>query len=212
MRQFLALSSAPATEPVTLSEAKAWLRIDTTDDDAIITILIATARSSAEEFLRRSLITQSWKLTLDLSGAGLNELGEGVYDLPISALYGGLPSAIPLPKGPVSGISSVTTYDLSNTSAVFASANYRLDSSGDRLILGYGAMWPSNIRPQAGCEIIYVAGYGTSSDVPRPIKTGILIHVASLYEQRGMCEDAMDLPAGAKQLYGQYRIMGSRLG
>ena len=67
------------------------------------------------------------------------------------------------------------------------------------------------MRPRAAVEIIYKAGYGdTGSNVPQPIKTAILIHVASMYEQRGQCDDAMDLPPGAKQLLNQYRIVGSR--
>ncbi len=212
LRQSLALVSAPATEPVTLSEAKAWARIDGSDDDAIITALITAARQAAEQHLRRSLITQTWKLTLDLSCSRMNDLPEGVYDLPMSALYGGLPQSIPLPKGPVSSITSVVTYDQNNTAATFDAANYRLDSSGERLLLNYGAMWPSSIRPQAGCEITYVAGYGNAGAVPQPIKSGMLIHIASLYEQRGNCEDAMALPPGTKMLYQPYRIMGDRLG
>ena len=211
LRQSLALVTAPASEPVTLVEAKAWARIDGDDEDDLITGLITSARQAAEEYLRRSLISQTWKLTLDLACSGLSHLPEGVYDLPVSALYGDLPSTIPLPKGPVSAITSVVTYDLDNASSTFDSSNYRVDASGDRLILNYGAIWPSNIRPQSGCEITYVAGYGANaSDVPRPIRTGILIHAASLYEQRGMCDDP--LPVAVQRQYANYRIMGDRLG
>lgn len=210
MTRSLTLDTAPTSEPITLAEAKAWARIDGDDEDDLITGLITSARQAAEEYLRRSLITQTWKLTLDLSRNGLNDLPAGHYDLPATALYGDLPCSIPLPKGPVSAISSVVTYDLNNASSVFASSNYRLDVAGDRLILNYGAIWPSSIRPQAGCEITYVAGYGDATAVPRPIRTGILIHVASLYEQRGMCEDP--LPVAAQRQYGQYRIVGDRLG
>lgn len=209
LRSSLALVTAPATEPVTTAEAKAWARIDGTDDDAVIAGLIVTARQATEEYLRRSIISQTWKLTLDLSCSGLRDLPEGVYDLPMTALYGGLPRTIPLPKGPVVSITSVVTYDLSNTASTYATGNYRVDASGDRLVLNYGAIWPNTIRPQAGCEITYVAGYTT---VPQPIKTAIMIHVASLYEQRGMCEDPMALPPAVQSLLGRYRIMGDRLG
>ena len=210
-RPALTLVTPPASEPVTLAEAKAWARIDSTDEDAVLTSLIIAARSAAEEYLRRSLVTQTWKLTLDLP-CGRGDWFDGTYDLPVNSFDGELPRAFELPRGPVASVTSVTTYDSSNTSALFAPSNYRIDASGDRLILNYGAIWPANVRPQAGCEIVYTAGYGTSASVPQPIKTGILIHVASLYEQRGQCADAMDLPPGAKQLYGQYRIMGDRRG
>ena len=212
MRSTLALVTPPATEPVTLAEAKAWARIDGMDDDTILASLIGAARGAAEEFLRRSLITQTWKLTLDMSCSRGYDLPEGVYDLPVTALYGALPHTLGLPKGPVSAITSVTTYDLSNASSVFDPTNYRVDAAGARLILNSGAVWPGGLRPQGGTEIVYVAGYGTAANVPQPIKTGILIHVASLFEQRGNCEDAMDLPPGTKQLYNPYRIMGDRRG
>ncbi|WP_152051820.1 head-tail connector protein [Tautonia marina] len=214
LRQSLALVTPPASEPVSLSEAKAWARIDGSDDDATLTALITAARLAAEQYLRRSLITQTWKLTLDLCGArGSEPWWDGVVDGPLNSLYGGLPNTIPLPRGPVSAISSVVTYDLDNSSATYSASNYRLDNSGDRLILNYGAIWPANIRPKAGCEITYTAGYGSAATaVPQPIKQGILIHVASLYEQRGNCEDAMALPPGTAMLYSPYRIMGDRLG
>jgi hypothetical protein len=210
MRRSLTIVTGPAADPVTLAEAKAWLRIDGTDEDVLLAVLITTAAQAAEQYLRRSLITQTWKLTLDLDCSGL-DLGEGVYDLPVTALHSGLPRVIELPKGPVQSITSVKTYDLDNTESTFSSANYSADTAGDRLVLAYGATWPSNLRPQAAAAITYVTGYGaTSTNVPSPIKTGLLIHMASLYEQRGMCEDAMSLPPGAQQLLNQYRVMGSR--
>lgn len=59
------LIAGPGEEPVTLAEAKAWCRIDTDDDDALVTALIAAARLEVESFTGRALITQSWRLTLD---------------------------------------------------------------------------------------------------------------------------------------------------
>lgn len=211
LRQSLALITPPASEPITLSEAKAWARVDGADDDTAITALITAARQAAEQYLRRSLVTQTWKLSLDLSSGGL-DLPEGVYELPVTAIYGGLPRSVPLPKGPASSITSVVTYDLNNSATTFAASNYRLDSSGDRLLLNYGAIWPSNLRPECAVEITYAAGYGNASAIPNSIRQGILIHVASLYEQRGNCEDAMALPPGTAMLYAPYRIMGNRLG
>jgi hypothetical protein len=195
---------------VTLAELKSWARIDDDSDDSTLSQLISAARQAAEEYLRRSLISQVWLLTLDLSGNDLARgLGDGIYDLPVTALYGDLPRRIDLPKGPPQSITSVVTYDLTNAASTYDPANYRLDRAGSRLILNFGAIWPAGVRPGAGCEITYVAGYGDQpSSVPQAIRTGILIHAASLYEQRGMCDDAMEIPPGAKKLYSPYRIMG----
>ncbi len=211
-RQSLSLVSRPAVEPVTVSEAKAWLRIDGDSEDTLLNQLITAARTSAEQFIRGSIITQTRKLALDLTASRFGDcLGEGVYDLPVSALYGGLPNSVELPAGPVQSVTSVKTYDLTNTESTYSADNYFVDTAGDRLTLNYGAYWPTSLRPTASCAITYVTGYGnTSSDVPEPIKRAILIHVASLYEQRGQCDDGAEPPAGAKQLLNQYRKMGSR--
>lgn len=212
MRQNLALLTAPAAEPVTLAEVKGFARIDATTEDALLTTLIATAREAAELFLRRSLITQSWTLTLDMGGGGLDcWLPSGTYDLPVSALYGDLPRSFHLPMGKVQSVTSVKTYDTSNTESTYSSANYTLNS--DTLILNSTAYWPSNLRERATCVIEYVAGYGdTASSIPQAIRTGILMHIAALYDTRGQCEGATDMPPGAKQLMARHRVLGERRG
>jgi len=55
----------PAVEPITLAEAKQHLRVDVTDDDALITILIIGAREACEAFIHGKLITQTWEVELD---------------------------------------------------------------------------------------------------------------------------------------------------
>ena len=52
----------PAIEPITLSEAKQHLRMEVSDDDALITLLIAAGRQYAEQLTRTSFITQQWSL------------------------------------------------------------------------------------------------------------------------------------------------------
>lgn len=208
MTRALSLVTAPASEPVSLSEVKAWARIDGSDEDALLTSLIGAARESVEQYLRRSLITQTWKLTLDMIQSGwANDLPAGTYDMAITELYGDLPTEVTLPKGPVQSVTSVTTYDTTNTSSVYSSDNYFVN--GDRLVLNNAATWPSPLRPQASCEILYVAGYGTASSVPQAIRQAIMIASTALYESRGMC-DAMDLPAPAQRLLNPYRILGER--
>ena len=59
------LIDPPATEPVTVAEAKAHARIDIDDDDAMVAALITAARQWVEDTTGRCLITQQWKLTLD---------------------------------------------------------------------------------------------------------------------------------------------------
>lgn len=199
----LSVVTAPTTYPVTRAEAKSYAKIDSTDEDTLIDTLIAAATSSAEEYLKRAIITQTLKLTLD-SGCSIlnNTLGDGVYDLPVSAVYGDLPRIIKLPKAPVQSITYVKTYNTANVLSTFSSSNYYLDSSGARLILNPTAVWDSDIRPQASCEITYVAGYGLAASVPASIKTAIMMHIQSMYDERVICE----MPQICKNLLDQYRI------
>src|SRR5882724_3057083 len=58
------LIAGPGAEPVTLAEAKAWCRVDATDEDALLTALIVAARLQVESLTGGALITQSWRLTV----------------------------------------------------------------------------------------------------------------------------------------------------
>lgn len=61
------LITPPAAEPITLAEAKTHLRIDAdlTDDDALIGMMIATARQQAEHRTGRRYGLQTWRVVLD---------------------------------------------------------------------------------------------------------------------------------------------------
>lgn len=209
MRSSLTLVTGPVKEPVSLAEVKGWAKIDTDADDQLLVTLIAATRGAAEEYLRRSLLTQTWKLTLDLGMSSLmDRLPAGVWEMPITAAYAEMPGSIDLPRGPVQSVSSVTTYDTSNAGTVYASSNYFVDAAGDRLILNPTAAWPSSLRAKAAAVIQYVTGYGDEpSNIPQPIRTAIMMHVQRLYDGRGQCDDA-DLAPGSKLLMDKFRRYG----
>ena len=61
----LSLAVGPATEPVTLVELKAQMKLDhTADDTRLAEMVIPTARQLAEAHTGRAFITQTWVLTL----------------------------------------------------------------------------------------------------------------------------------------------------
>jgi uncharacterized phiE125 gp8 family phage protein len=51
----------PASEPLSLAEARQFLRVEYADDDAVIT----AARAHVEALTRRALLTQTWRIMLD---------------------------------------------------------------------------------------------------------------------------------------------------
>ena len=65
----LRLKTPPSVEPVSLEEAKNYLKVETADDDTLISSLIKSARELIERYLRKALITQTWEMVLDDGGS-----------------------------------------------------------------------------------------------------------------------------------------------
>ena len=61
----LKLKTAPASEPISLEEAKLHLKVDGGADNALITALIITTRQLAEKETHRKFITQTWLMVRD---------------------------------------------------------------------------------------------------------------------------------------------------
>src|SRR5687768_8644956 len=57
--------SGPAVEPVSIAEAKAHLRLDGSEDDALVGALVAAARVAVEVEIRQVLVAQGWRVSLD---------------------------------------------------------------------------------------------------------------------------------------------------
>ena len=55
----LVMTTGPVVEPLTLTEAKAHLRVDSTVEDPLISSLITAARQHIETTLTIALITQT---------------------------------------------------------------------------------------------------------------------------------------------------------
>jgi uncharacterized phiE125 gp8 family phage protein len=55
----------PASEPITLAEAKLHLRVEDTTDDSYITTLMYAARVDIEAALKRQIINAQYKLVMD---------------------------------------------------------------------------------------------------------------------------------------------------
>lgn len=199
------LVTPPAAEPVTLDEAKTWLRVSHSDEDTAISSLISAARDVAEKYMRRALVTQTWKISADLpSNKYGSSLPDGTYNLPISVLNGDLPTEVDLPYKPIQSITSVQTYDTANTASTYSSSNYFLDTASGRMVLNNTAVWPSNLRDKAALVVTYVAGYDKISNIPPSIKNAIKMHVHAMYDARTECEIPMD----AMRIYDQYKIYG----
>lgn len=174
-------TAATAAEPVTLTEAKAHCRVDSTADDTLLTNLITAARELVEDYIDRSLVTQRLVMTLDQ-----------------------FPPEIELPRPPMSGSGTTTavtvTYTLNQTgqTATLSTSEYRVDRDSTPGVIRnlYGQTWPSNLDDPNSITVTWWAGYGSASDVPQRVKSAMLMTVLELYEKRGDGQ----MPEGAKRL------------
>lgn len=198
------VTSAPASEPVSLAEMKLWLRVDDTSDDALITSLIVTARESAEKFTKRAFINQTVETFIDRFPSRYNSINYPEFTEISREAITNTRDYIQLVKLPVSAITTLEYYDTSDSINTFASSNYFLDAPSGRIILKYSQSWPTSVRDKAAVKITATHGYGASaSAVPSAIKDAIKMHVMRMYEKRNVCS----MPEDCKMLLEQYRII-----
>jgi len=191
----LALVTGATTQPLTVLEAKRHLRLPASvnEDDALLISLIDAATSSAEDYTRRSFVTQTWKLFLDDWPKSVrDEWWNGVREGPIGGVHTG---ELRLPLGPLQSVTHVKTYDDSDVATTFSAASYYVDTAKERIVLRQGQAWPTWERVANGIEIQYVTGFGEMGTVPSSIRRALREHVAYMYEHRG--DDAMPMVSRA---------------
>lgn len=187
----LVLTAAPAVEPVTVDEAKAHLRVDHSDEDALLASLIATSRLHIEAALDIALITQSWSWKFDA--------------WPHS-------SALELPLRPIKSVEAVRIAAQDGTLTELLPDQFVVDGGSlpSRIVATSGA-WPRPGVPALGIEIAFTAGFGISaSDVPQPIRQAMLMLVAHWYEHREPVEIgavATRIPDTVSALLIPYRMV-----
>jgi len=167
--------SPQGNEPVTLAEAKSYLRQIENDEDTEIQREIRAARDWAESYTGRALINQTWELILD-------EWPAKTIDNPNRYLY--------LPKGQAQSITSLkytdengNTVDLATNSPGIQFVTY---TDGEPYIaVGYDGSWPTIKAVIDPIRVRWVAGFGTAaSDVPEQIRDAILFYIANRHEVR----------------------------
>lgn len=173
------LNTPPVYEPVILQDLKLFLKIDSDDEDTLLSSLLIAARQSCEQYTGISFITQKWECWLDFS-----------FTDTILSYY------------PIQSIDEIKIFDTDNVSSIIDPSNYWLDKTSKKAIMKDTYSFPT-IREQAGVQITYTTGFGLPCDVPENIKHAIMITAGALYD----CKLAgnAQVPAVAKSLISQYR-------
>lgn len=201
----LVQTSQPAQEPITLSEAKAYLRVSHDSEDSIISAMISAARQACENHTGRAFITRTYSFYMDAwPSLGKKEWWDGMRD--------GVDLASPapfvtLPHPPLVAVSALKIYASDDMSQTMDSALYYVDSAGGRLVLRAGTPMPLPARNANGIEISYSAGYGDADAVPQLVKQAMRQLVAYMYEHRGDDMNMALRASGAATLLQPLRIV-----
>lgn len=190
----LTLTTAPAVEPISRTDAKAHLRVDSTADDDLIDTLIRVARQQCETMTRRSLITTTWTLTLD-----------------------SFPTTFYLPRPPLQSVASIKYYDTAGDQQTLDTDQYDVltNSVVGQIVPAYNCSWPSIRAHVDMVEVEYKAGYGdAASDVEteaEPLIQGMKLLIGHLYEHRESVivgASTTALPDAVRMLWWPYRVLG----
>lgn len=168
------VTSAPGVEPLSLAEAKNFVRTAASDaaTEATLTAMVTAARVHVESLLWRQLITATYELRLECFPVASS-------DRPYAEILA--------PRPPLQSVSSVVYVDADGESQTWDAANYVVDvqSEPGRIYPAYGVVWPTVRKSPNAVIVTYDAGFGdAATDVPEVILLALRLVVADMWACR----------------------------
>lgn len=148
-----------AFEPVSLDEAKLYVRVDAPEDDAMLTAAIAAARGQAEGKTRRILRESEWGW---------------VFRGPVS-------SVLEVPVAPCSACLEVTVDGVTLPPSAYVFVPSGAGGGESPLMASLEIL--GGVEPWSEISVKLTAGYADGA-CPEPIKQWILVRVSDFYENR----------------------------
>jgi len=192
------LDTAAPVEPITLDEAKAWLRVTIADaddilshlEDDVIARLISAARTSCETRTHRPIVAHVCDVFFD-------RLPPGGW--------------ITLPFAPVTAVTSVTITDVTGVPTVVDPTTYLVDLASEPPRLGlptFGLWQPVAMRAFQAVAIRLTLGY---THPPEDLLQAMRLLLGHYYENRvavqpGVRNDAV-MPLGVAELLAPYELV-----
>jgi uncharacterized phiE125 gp8 family phage protein len=174
------LVDGPQLEPVSLVEAKGWLRVEGSDEDSLIQALIIAARLTVESEIGLVLLAQNWRIIGD--------------QWPPS-------ETLPVRIGRVISVAGGRVFPAAGAPQLLAAAEFEIVKGQEHDSIR-PLLRPAPGRRRGGIEIDVRLGFGEfASQVPEPLRLAVRQLVAYWFENRG---DAAIVERG---LPGQVRTM-----
>lgn len=187
----LKVSVAPTSAPITLSEAKAHLRVDASDEDALIQRLInsAVAKIDGVDGIGYCMMTQTWVATLDAFPAG----------------------TIVLPLAPFNALVSIAYTDTSGNPQTMDAADYNVVGGATPAFVEpiYGGSWPSARDVSGAVSVTFRVGSATAAEVPGDLVEAMFKMIESWFEVRGdvvVRHAVRSVPGGVAETLERYRV------
>ena len=183
-------TTAATEHPVTLTEAKAHLRVEHDSENAYIFTLIAAATDEAERWTRRQFVTATWDEYLDA-----------------------FPDTILVKHPPLQSVTEIKYVDTEGVPQTLADTLYTVDAHSfkGRIVPAFGLSWPSVRSVVNAVQLTYKAGYGDdAADVPAAIREAILLRVGGFYlnhEDVVIGTIATELPLASRCLLRPFRVV-----
>jgi uncharacterized phiE125 gp8 family phage protein len=177
---------APSGELLSLAGAKAYLRIDTADEDALLADLIAAAVARFDGYsgvIGRALLAQTWAQAFDRFPEG---------------------AEFRLPVGKLIELVSVQYYDTAGDIQSFTGCFAVEDAIGPLVVLQQGQSWPSTATRPDAVRATWRCGHATDDPALARIVQAIRMTVAYWHENR----EAGDLPPGVAAQIGELSAVG----
>lgn len=167
-------------EPVvTMSEAQAYVRVETGEEEAVLAALVRSASALCEAFLNQAIIARNFTVAV--------------------------PACVTwqrLPIGPVRSIDLVEAADAEGNNVPLAAEDYAIDidAGGDGWVRISANLSASRISISGSAGMV-----ANQNDVPEPIRQGVLRLVAHLFTTRDGSDG--EPPAAVTALWRPYRRM-----
>ena len=174
----------PNGEPVSLGEARDYLRIGHEGEDALVQHLIEGARARLERAAGLALVSRVLRQSWSAWPAALMARG------------------IPVRPGPVQSIISVKETSASGESDL--TARFVFDAERQRLCLPEFELAPL-IAPGGHVEVDYLTGFGDAGDVPADLKHAVLRLAEDTYRRGETAPRDEALPPDVQAIVESYR-------
>ena len=168
-------------EPIiTMSEAQAYVRIETGEEEALLAGLIRTASALCEAFINQVAVARDFELDVPASGSWMR-----------------------LPLTPVGAITEVSVVDAGGIASAISAGDYAtdIDFNGDG--------WVRLIADRAEPRLRVTGRVGmaeSENGIPEPIRQGVLRLIAHLFTARDGTTGG-EPPAAVTALWRPYRRM-----